>query len=210
MKEDVKKVIGDFEVEVSRSSIFIDNTTKSYSDFNFDKKYTKKIFNAINKAISTNRSIDLTIGEDEISIIANHNNNTIFLAYNGSQYDDVSVEIPIKDMKAIMKFVLASMEIKGKQTSEGIMPKEKSIFSEDFDQVEEYFKRNTKAPVKVSKEQINEQAEVLTAFECAMTDMRDMVSQNPMVVSQNAAAMNGILQRLYDVIREIETIKANV
>jgi len=90
------------------------------------------------------------------------------------------------------------------------MAKEYSMFSERFDQVEEYFKRNTKAPVKVSKKQINEQAEVLTAFECAMTDMRDMISQNPMVVSQNAAAMNGILQKLYDVIREIETIKANV
>lgn len=88
--------------------------------------------------------------------------------------------------------------------------KEHSMFSEGFDQVEDFFKRTTKAPVKATKEQINEQAEVLTTFECAMTDMRDMISQNPQVVSQNAAAMNGILQRLYDVIREIETIKTNV
>jgi len=90
------------------------------------------------------------------------------------------------------------------------MAKSHSMFSEGFDQVEEFFKQTTKAPVKATKEMVAEQAEVLTAFECAMTDMRDMVSQNPAVVSQNAVAINGILQRLYDVIREIEVIKSNV
>lgn len=88
--------------------------------------------------------------------------------------------------------------------------KEKSFFNEGFDSVEEFFKRTSKAPVKVTKEQREANAEVLSTFECAMTDMRDMVSQNPQVVNQNSVQLNGILGKLYDLVREVENIKANV
>jgi len=89
-----------------------------------------------------------------------------------------------------------------------MVKKEKSFFNEGFDTVNEFFKRTSKAPTH-TKEQIVEQAEVLKVFECAMTDMRDMVSQNPQVVNQNSVQLNGILNKLYDLVREVENIKAN-
>ena len=87
--------------------------------------------------------------------------------------------------------------------------KEKSFFNEGFDTVNEFFKRTSKAPTHISKEQREVNSEVLTTFECAMTDMRDMVSQNPQVVNQNSVQLNGILNKLYDLVREVENIKAN-
>lgn len=203
-----KKTIGKFDISIEGSGVRIDDREKNYSNFYFDVKHAKKIFIAINKALSKNDSFDLNIGKDTIAIICDNKNNKVSIGYSGSKYDDEFAEIPIKDMRSIMKFVLGIIE--KKQTSEGTMAKSHSMFSEGFDQVEEFFKQTTKAPVKATKEMVAEQAEVLTAFECAMTDMRDMVSQNPAVVSQNATAMNGILQRLYDIIREIEVIKSNV
>lgn len=82
-----------------------------------------------------------------------------------------------------------------------------SMFSEGFDQVNEFFLRNTKPPKEIPNRQYNEQADIIKTFECAMGDMSAMIAQNPQAVNQNSIDMNGVLQRLYEIIREIENVK---
>ena len=50
---------------------------------------------------------------------------------------------------------------------------------------------------------------VVSMLECGIADMQSMVSQSPVVVNQNYAMFDDLLNRLYSLIRDVEMLKQN-